>query len=437
MADKSFFGDLINRSLVKQLIRAEDPEYAKQLSTTSPLPYFALSNLLTYFSHDVPTLSLIQHIFDYLLSRPPISIVYLVTVMILVRKDEVQALYQTGDEGMLHALLCNLPELVDDAPPEDVITPSMQSPKNALPEASPLSKSWDDSNSDATEDLSASQAWTSASAAASITSQSWTAVASSPPTESIPSPGTSPTLSPVPINPSLEPPKLDINVDSVLEFPPLDPASPLSHADSFADERGTMEASSVFVESVSRPSRKQPLSLTALLRQADALYAHYPMSTIQTASIMGPQSVIFTWCETGKPSSKVVKEEDKSVPGVPWESAGSDLVSDDMAEKMVLRPELVVRPWRDEDEEEVEREAEAARAERQKRQESRKLKSRRPEPGVFGAIAGNSGGVIVVGGMVVVVALGVAIAVYGKNGEWKRWIGKSSWLPKSSPAGGY
>lgn len=43
----------------------------------TPLPYFALSNLLTLFSHDVPTLPLIQHVFDYLLSRPPIASVYL------------------------------------------------------------------------------------------------------------------------------------------------------------------------------------------------------------------------------------------------------------------------------------------------------------------------------------------------------------------------
>lgn len=53
------------------------------LSTTnvtarhSPLPYYALSNLLTLFSHDMPTLPLIQHVFDYLLCRPPIITVYL------------------------------------------------------------------------------------------------------------------------------------------------------------------------------------------------------------------------------------------------------------------------------------------------------------------------------------------------------------------------
>lgn len=44
----------------------------------APLPYAALPHLLTLFSHATPTLPLIQHIFDYLLVRPPLAIVYLV-----------------------------------------------------------------------------------------------------------------------------------------------------------------------------------------------------------------------------------------------------------------------------------------------------------------------------------------------------------------------
>jgi hypothetical protein len=40
------------------------------------MPFFALSNLLTLFSHDMPTLALIQHLFDYLLCRHPLASVY-------------------------------------------------------------------------------------------------------------------------------------------------------------------------------------------------------------------------------------------------------------------------------------------------------------------------------------------------------------------------
>ena len=58
-------------------MREEDAEYAAILDEAGHLPYFALSNLLTLFSHDMPTLPLIQHVFDYLLCRHPIIVVYL------------------------------------------------------------------------------------------------------------------------------------------------------------------------------------------------------------------------------------------------------------------------------------------------------------------------------------------------------------------------
>lgn len=45
--------------------------------STSALPYHALSHLLTLFSHDIPTLPLIQHVWDFLLSREPIAVVWL------------------------------------------------------------------------------------------------------------------------------------------------------------------------------------------------------------------------------------------------------------------------------------------------------------------------------------------------------------------------
>ncbi|KAG8918652.1 hypothetical protein FRC01_001740 [Tulasnella sp. 417] len=63
--------------LLQRLFRAADPALADVIEQTSPQPYFALSNLLTLFSHDVPTLPLIQRIFDYLLCRPPIYVIYL------------------------------------------------------------------------------------------------------------------------------------------------------------------------------------------------------------------------------------------------------------------------------------------------------------------------------------------------------------------------
>jgi hypothetical protein len=69
-----------------------------------PLPYYALSSLLTAFSHDVPTLPLIQHIFDYVLARPPIVLIYLTaavrplcgTHLVYLCRKEVSKSYQPG-----------------------------------------------------------------------------------------------------------------------------------------------------------------------------------------------------------------------------------------------------------------------------------------------------------------------------------------------------
>lgn len=111
-------------------------------------------------------------------------------------------------------------------------------------------------------------------------------------------------------------------------------------------------------------------------------------------------------------------------------NTASDVISDDMAEKMVLRPELVVRPWKDPDEEAMEREAEESRLQRQHRNQ-KKNHQKGHSMDLFGT---GKGSVIVIGGMVVVVALGMVIAVYGRDGEWKRWIGRSPLLTKLASA---
>jgi TBC1 domain family member 20 len=67
--------------VTRSLLRLADKPFSEILERSSPLPFFALSNLLTLFSHDMPTLSLIQHVFDYLLCRPPIAVVYLAAVV--------------------------------------------------------------------------------------------------------------------------------------------------------------------------------------------------------------------------------------------------------------------------------------------------------------------------------------------------------------------
>ncbi|KAL4079648.1 rab-GTPase-TBC domain-containing protein [Scleroderma citrinum] len=102
--------------ILRNLLRLVDPEYAGLLESTSPLPYHALSNLLTLFSHDIPTLPLIQHVWDFLLAREPLAVVWLAAAVILYRKPSIQRLVEQDEEGMIHSLLGALPELVDGEP---------------------------------------------------------------------------------------------------------------------------------------------------------------------------------------------------------------------------------------------------------------------------------------------------------------------------------
>ncbi|KAH8830296.1 rab-GTPase-TBC domain-containing protein [Flagelloscypha sp. PMI_526] len=100
--------------VLRNLLRASDPEYAEILERTNPLPYPLLSSILTLLSHDMPSLPLIQHLFDFLLCREPIMVVYVCAAIILSRKPLVmKALEDEGDDGigMIHSLLGGLSDL--------------------------------------------------------------------------------------------------------------------------------------------------------------------------------------------------------------------------------------------------------------------------------------------------------------------------------------
>lgn len=66
--------------LLNRLLHAATPEisrFAARISPEPSLPFFALSWLLCLFSHDIDKLEPTQRVFDYLLARNPISVVYL------------------------------------------------------------------------------------------------------------------------------------------------------------------------------------------------------------------------------------------------------------------------------------------------------------------------------------------------------------------------
>jgi hypothetical protein len=67
--------------ILRRLLRLVDPQFAILIEETSPLPYWAISPLMTLYTHDLPTLALAQRVMDWILSRPPDAVIYLVAAV--------------------------------------------------------------------------------------------------------------------------------------------------------------------------------------------------------------------------------------------------------------------------------------------------------------------------------------------------------------------
>ncbi|KAF9479758.1 hypothetical protein BDN70DRAFT_894672 [Pholiota conissans] len=374
--------------VTKNLLELADPEYAGILEQSSPLPFYALSNLLTLFSHDMPTLPLIQHVFDYLLCRPPIASVYLATAIILARKKEVLRLQEEDEDGMIHSLLSSIPYLVDSSVETEII---------GLAETSFINKSEDfPENVDNTffkeedgrfsltiptalkEEVKQEQNEEVVLDSVTLILDERTSAAGdevlSEPLESA--------IRPVDISaPS-------IGLPSESEARRFDPeGEQCAIVDSTKSEVLLDTDPTPVIDPVKAEEPKPipvypKLTLIDLLNEADALYGKFPPSHsgLRLSSIMGPQSVVFTWSES--PSA---------------------LSSDRTAEAMVAHPELVVYPYVEPDFDQKEKTGQSAKdGHKPTRRKRRKL---RKSP--FGQMEKKT----MLAGTVIV--LGVAMAVYG------------------------
>lgn len=340
--------------VTQRLLQLADSSYAKLLERNSPLPFYALSNLITLFSHDMPTLQLIQHVFDYLLCRPPIVIVYLATAIILSRKDEVRRLEEEDEEGMMHSLLSGLPNITDEYP--------------SL-EESTLKSEEDPSNSAGTLDQEQATQPSASDKSPEVSVQG----------------GACGQLTAVPVESKIEDdgvmkPSNSSSVNDVVKSETQEETistTQIFPSDS-KDEASTGTPSSApsypLCESSKHALRKPSVTLTSLLLQADHLYETYPPShpSLALSTIMGPQSVMFT-----------------------WSSSFADLPSDDSAERMVEYPQLIVYPYVEEDIDEKEKRKGPRHRHITKRRPRFRLRDRKTM--ITGAV----------------LALGVAMAVYG------------------------
>ncbi|GMK56226.1 hypothetical protein CspeluHIS016_0300660 [Cutaneotrichosporon spelunceum] len=119
--------------LLRRVLAVADPGLYRISSSISPvptLPFFALSWILTLFSHDVDTLAPVQRIFDYLIARNPISAIYLA----VAKRQMLKLAADLGpevrlDPSLLHPLFQRLPPLYADTPEEPKPPPGFHDPK--------------------------------------------------------------------------------------------------------------------------------------------------------------------------------------------------------------------------------------------------------------------------------------------------------------------
>lgn len=94
--------------LIPDIISAVDPALCAHVGRTEP--YFALSDTLTMFAHNVRRYADIARLFDALLAREQVFSLYVFAQIVLTRRDE---LFEHDEPDMLHFALSKLPQDLD------------------------------------------------------------------------------------------------------------------------------------------------------------------------------------------------------------------------------------------------------------------------------------------------------------------------------------
>ncbi|WVO18295.1 hypothetical protein L204_106010 [Cryptococcus depauperatus] len=116
--DSTEWSDL--KSILKRVLKAADLElysFSAKISPVPTLPFFALSWVLTLFSHDCDEVEPVQRMFDFLLARNPIFAVYLAAAkpQLFALAKQLGQEYRS-DPSLLHPLFARLPPLYPDTP---------------------------------------------------------------------------------------------------------------------------------------------------------------------------------------------------------------------------------------------------------------------------------------------------------------------------------
>ncbi|KAG9119378.1 hypothetical protein FRC07_005610 [Ceratobasidium sp. 392] len=287
--------------ILRRLLHLADPELATLIEETAALPYWAISPLMTLYTHDLPTLELAQRVMDWILCRPPDAVIYLVAAFTIEKKKEAQKLTEAGDDGMMHSFLSSLPELEADELELEIGDEQVGGAETPVAQAAG----------------SVTEVETS-SIAPSLTNDS-------SPTETPCSSGMATPSNREAIDSGLSKPM----VDEVLESRTDVEERSMDHSSFASPPSPASSTSSLPLPVVS--SNKPLVSavpLSRILQEADKLRDKYPIShkKLRLSDTMGPNSMLRTW-----------STDPQEVPG------------DDVAEEAVIDTGSVVLPDLDDD----------------------------------------------------------------------------------------
>ncbi|KAI8364701.1 rab-GTPase-TBC domain-containing protein [Radiomyces spectabilis] len=95
--------------LMSSIIEYEDPKLTSHLEHCNIMPYYALSWILTWFSHDFEDLDKVVRLFDVFIASSAMMPIYVASAITLLRRTE---LLQANAE-ILHSLITHVPQDID------------------------------------------------------------------------------------------------------------------------------------------------------------------------------------------------------------------------------------------------------------------------------------------------------------------------------------
>ncbi|KAF9413869.1 hypothetical protein BGZ94_000586 [Podila epigama] len=97
--------------LMTALFKLEDPEIQEFLDKSETLPFFPLSWVITWCSHDLQDFAKVARLFDFLICLNPLMSVYLTAAVVMARREE---LFEVEcDNAMVHTFLTKFPKNID------------------------------------------------------------------------------------------------------------------------------------------------------------------------------------------------------------------------------------------------------------------------------------------------------------------------------------